>query len=161
MNCFHYFIPLFSLFHSILCVFSQTSLRNVLMSSLRSLNMFIIAIWKCCASGQVLFSGPFAGFWKRRVALVVHVCVLQWDVGIWSYEVCLFLGGDIWSHLCWLRLLLFGCYCSLWIVGKNGGCGALPFSPVGPLGVPHRNCSFGLGLTQRSSDGFRGGWESS
>lgn len=61
-------------------VFTQSSLRHLFKSSLRSLNTFIIALLKslCMLQLNFSFSGPYSGgvsgYWKRYIIMVVYVC---------------------------------------------------------------------------------------
>lgn len=72
LSCFHYFVKLI--------VFSQSSKDYLFISSLKSLNRDIIAIFKIlsCASAKLLFFRVYynrgAGFWRRCIILFDHTC---------------------------------------------------------------------------------------
>lgn len=86
MNCFHYFITLL--------VFLKTSLWDLFTSSLWSLIILIIAMWKSLsyASAILHFSGltvvVLLGSGGGALSWLLMFVLLHWCLGTWGWDDC-------------------------------------------------------------------------
>jgi hypothetical protein len=123
---------LISLFHSIFCLYFHRLHWDYSCPRWGPWTYFYSYFEAPVLCFSLFFSWPFPGFCKRRSSGLA-VLVFVFEKGV-SYE--LFLGVDIWTHRCWLGVLVFGCCYPLSIIGQYGGWRCLLFSWVWPLGGP-------------------------
>lgn len=111
MDYFHYFIQLF--------VFSWISLRNLSISSLRSLSIFIIVIfeiiilWFSCMDFLRAYCSMAISFWWRQIALCVYVRVFSKHLELWCLR-CFLMSISCLVFVGRGSVPFFGCF-PLWI----------------------------------------------
>lgn len=100
INSFHYFIQLF--------VFSWSSLRYLSMSSLRSLNRIIIAIWSSCLVLQLdyflscpnkvgLLTSEGGILYRLFIFVLLHLELGKWSYNFWGSSWCRYLVLSLFS----------------------------------------------------------------